>query len=97
MPAWLARPLLIIKCKELRLPPASPRTKGADMPHPKITSQPTAPGQRWVRASLEQIIACLQDCTDDDQVVIQAVVELMRQGRLRRPLLRLAAKQELAA
>lgn len=54
------------------------------------------PRQR-VRVSLEQIITCLQDRTQDDQAVVAAVVELMRQGRLRRLANQPAARVDKAA
>ena len=53
------------------------------MPRAKPTCQPQVRRSPAVRVCLEQIIACLQDLTDDDQAVVAAVVGLMRQGHLR--------------
>lgn len=33
--------------------------------------------------TLEQLISSLQECTDDDGLVVEAVMELMRRGYLR--------------
>ncbi|MFZ5585947.1 MAG: hypothetical protein ACOZHQ_08475 [Thermodesulfobacteriota bacterium] len=38
-----------------------------------------------VPVTLEEIITSLQDCTSDDGLVVQAVLELMRRGWLRAP------------
>ncbi len=35
--------------------------------------------------TLEDLIKVLQDCTADDDLVVEAVAEMMRQGRLRTP------------
>ncbi len=33
--------------------------------------------------TLEDLVTVLQDCTSDDDLVVEAVAEMMRQGRLR--------------
>jgi|GEM_PF-7068163 len=35
--------------------------------------------------TLADLITVLQDCTADDDLVVEAVAEMMRQGRLRAP------------
>ncbi|MFH1057460.1 MAG: hypothetical protein V1797_02125 [Pseudomonadota bacterium] len=35
--------------------------------------------------TLEELISTLQECTDDDGLVVEAVMELMRRGYLRAP------------
>lgn len=54
------------------------------MPQAKPHQQTSAGAPRRVRASLEQIISYLQERTQDDATVVATVLELMRQGRLRR-------------
>lgn len=67
------------------------------MPQAQPTPETSAGPRRRVRASLEQIIRCLQDCTQDDEAVVAAVMELMRQGRLRRLASQPAARVDKAA
>lgn len=38
-----------------------------------------------VSVTLEELISSLQDCTNDDGLVVKAVMELMRRGYLRAP------------
>jgi hypothetical protein len=54
-------------------------------------------GSLRVRTSLEDILACLQEHTDNDEVVVAALAKLMKQGRLRRPPIAFRARQEKAA
>jgi hypothetical protein len=54
-------------------------------------------GSLRVRTSLEDILACLQEHTDNDEVVVAAMARLMRQGRLRRPPIAFRTRQEKAA
>ncbi|MBI4797207.1 MAG: hypothetical protein HY794_00395 [Desulfarculus sp.] len=62
-------------------------------PNPATMGEP----RQRVRVSLEQIITCLQERTQNDQAVVAAVVELMRQGRLRRLASQPAARVDKAA
>ncbi|MFH1035441.1 MAG: hypothetical protein V1806_13110 [Pseudomonadota bacterium] len=54
-------------------------------------------GSLKVSTSLERIVACLQEQTDNDEVVVAALARLMRQGRLHRRVTALGAGQEKAA
>jgi hypothetical protein len=54
-------------------------------------------GSLKVRTSLERIVACLQEQTDNDEVVVAALAQLMRQGRLHRQGAAPRAGQEKAA
>jgi hypothetical protein len=62
-----------------------------------ITHRAKHAGSLRVRTSLERILAMLQEQTDNDQVVVEAVERLMRQGRLRKSAAAAEAAQDLAA
>lgn len=63
----------------------------------QTTYQTPAGVRRRVRASLEQLICQLQDSKRDDDAVVAVVMELMRQGRLRRLAGPTATSQDKAA
>ncbi|MBI5522724.1 MAG: hypothetical protein HY910_08860 [Desulfarculus sp.] len=67
------------------------------MPQAHPTQETSAGSRRRVRVSLEQIIRYLQERTQDDEAVVAAVVELMRQGCLRRLASQPAARVDKAA